>query len=94
MAEEEACINTFVNTVSLHNLYHFSHNFSKKIDIIRNVIIPIAAILKKKCPPFFCNITNSTTYDFAKFHVKTFSYQDLRRGEGHNQTKIPRGRQG
>ena len=48
MAEEEACINTFVNTVSLHNLYHFSHNFSKKIDIIRDVIIPIAAILKKK----------------------------------------------
>ena len=98
MAEEEACINTFVNTVSLHNLYHFSKKKKKKIDIIRDVIIPVAAIFKTFCYHFFCNIKK---YDCTEFHVmlEAFSYQNLRRKGGGlcaplvaYQAKIPRGR--
>ena len=42
--------------------------FFKKIDIITDVIISIAAILKIFFVPFFCNISK---YDSAKFHVKS-----------------------
>ena len=50
---------------------------------------PYSCNFEKNCPPFFCNITNSTKYDFAKFHVKTFSYHDLRRGRGIIRQKYP-----
>ena len=38
------------------------------VDMISDIIIPIAAILKIFFYYIFCNITK---YDFAKFHVKS-----------------------
>ena len=69
----------------------------QKIDIISDVIIPTAAILKKIFYHFFCNITK---YDCVKVHVKSIFLSGFTQGEtlcdppppGHDQTKIPRGR--
>ena len=72
MAEEEACINTFVNTVSSHDIYHFSHNFSKKFDIIRDVIIPIAAILKKIAHHSFATLQILQSMTLPNFMSKPF----------------------
>ena len=72
MAEEEACINTFVNTVSSHDICHFSYNFSKKIDIIRDVIISIAAILKKIVHHSFVTLQILQSMTLPNFMSKPF----------------------
>ena len=70
-------------------------SFLEKHDIISDVIIPIAAILKNIFYIFFVTLQSMTK---PKFLSKTFSYQDLGRGHyvphslGHDQTKIPLGR--
>ena len=50
----------------------------QKIDIISDVIIPIAAILKKIFYHFFCNIKK---YDCAKVHVKSIFLSGFTQGE-------------
>ena len=82
--------------------------FFQKINIISDVIIPIAAILNFFFYQFFCDITK---YDCAKFHVKSIFVSGFMQGggtgggegeregtmcspRGHDQTKIPRGRYG
>ena len=49
--------------------------FFKKIDIISDVINPIAAVLKLIFYHFFCNITK---YDCAKFHAKSIFLSGFR----------------
>ena len=54
----------------------------QKIDIISNVIIAIAAILKNFFYQFFFNMTE---YDCGKFHVKSIFLSEFTLGEGgHN----------
>ena len=76
----------------LENLFSSCHkiNFRKKhilaifriifqkIDIISDVIIAIAAILKFFFYQFFCNITK---YDCAKFHVKSIFLSGFMQGD-------------
>ena len=50
----------------------------QKIDIISDVIIAIAAVLKFFFYQFFCNITK---YDCAKFHVKNVFLSRFMQGE-------------
>ena len=67
----------------------------QKIDIISDVSIAIAAILKFFFYQYFCNTKKC---DCAKFHVKSIFLSGFMQGEGGgryvpSQTKIPRGRQ-
>ena len=58
------------------------------MDIISNVIVPIAAILKKKIYHF----VTLQSMTMPSFMSKAFSYQDIRMGSTKNQTKIPQDR--
>ena len=65
------------------------------MNIISDVIIPIAAISKNFFTIFFVTLQSMTVPNFMS---EAFSYQDLRRvgalcvPPGHDQTKIPQGR--
>ena len=80
-------------------LQPFFAQFLKKNNIINDVIIPIATILKKFFYHFFCNIAQ---YGCSIFHVKSIflSVFTPKRALcahtllGHDKTKIFRGRQG